>query len=61
MASVACSTTVNPYLDIKGGAGRVGHAELTIGGSTLYVADEPPEIGAISPSTLRQRAKAVRG
>lgn len=39
----------------------MGHAELTIGGSTLYVADEPPEIGAISPSTLQQRAKAVRG
>jgi PhnB protein len=37
---------------ITDGDGRVGHAELTIGGSTLYLADEHPEIGVISPATL---------
>lgn len=30
--------------------GRVGHAALTIGGGTAYLADEHPEIGVVAPS-----------
>jgi predicted enzyme related to lactoylglutathione lyase len=29
--------------------GRVGHAELTVSGGTLYLADEHPEIGVVAP------------
>lgn len=32
--------------------GRIGHAELTIGGSVIMLADEYPDFGAISPDTL---------
>jgi len=32
--------------------GRVGHAELTIGGSVIMLADEHPDIGAIGPRTV---------
>ena len=31
--------------------GRVGHAELDLGGSRLYLADEHPELGVLAPST----------
>jgi uncharacterized glyoxalase superfamily protein PhnB len=31
---------------------RVGHAEITIGSSRLMLADEHPELGAVSPATL---------
>jgi len=34
------------------GDGRIGHAELRIGGSVIYLADEYPDFGAISPDTL---------
>lgn len=40
------------YARITDGSGRVGHAEITIGSSTLFMADEHPEIGAIGPVTL---------
>ena len=40
------------YARITDGDGRVGHAELTIGASTIFLADEHPEIGVISPATL---------
>ena len=40
------------YARISDGDGRVGHAEITIGDSTLMLADEHPEIGVISPATL---------
>jgi len=40
------------YARITDGDGRVGHAEITIGGSTLMLADEHPEIGVVSPATL---------
>ena len=40
------------YARITDGNGRVGHAEITIGTSTLMLADEHPEIGVVSPSTL---------
>jgi PhnB protein len=40
------------YARISDGDGRVGHAEITIGSSTLMLADEHPELGAVSPATL---------
>jgi PhnB protein len=32
--------------------GRVGHAEIEISGTPLFISDEHPEIGVISPETL---------
>jgi uncharacterized glyoxalase superfamily protein PhnB len=32
--------------------GRIGHAELTIGGTTVMLSDEYPELGVVSPQTL---------
>ena len=32
--------------------GRIGHAEITIGGATVMLADEFPERGIVSPLTL---------
>lgn len=32
--------------------GRIGHAELVIGSVRLFLADEYPEVGAVSPRTL---------
>ncbi len=32
--------------------GRIGHAEFRIGDAIVYLADEHPEIGFLSPSTL---------
>ena len=32
--------------------GKIGHAELTFGESVMYLADEHPDYGAISPPTL---------
>ncbi len=32
--------------------GRIGHAEMEIGGSTLMISDEAPQYGAIAPTTL---------
>jgi len=40
------------YARITDGDGRVGHAEITIGASTLILADEHPAIGVVSPATL---------
>ncbi len=31
---------------------RIGHAELEFGGATFFLADEYPEIGVVSPTTL---------
>ena len=36
---------------LVGDDGRIGHAELIIGNSHLMMADEYPEVGAISPTT----------
>ncbi len=33
-------------------SGRVGHAELNIGGATLMLSDEYPEMGIVGPTTL---------
>ena len=40
------------YARITDSPGRVGHAEIRIGGSTIMLADEHPEIGCVSPPTL---------
>ena len=32
--------------------GRIGHAELVIGTVRLFLSDEYPEVGAMSPRTL---------
>jgi PhnB protein len=34
------------------GGGKIGHAEITIGDSCVMLADEHPEIGALSPTTV---------
>ena len=42
-----------PVLRMAGADGRIGHAEITIGASTLYIADERPEMeGIVGPRTL---------
>jgi uncharacterized glyoxalase superfamily protein PhnB len=33
-------------------SGRIGHAELAIGGAALMLSDEYPELGVVSPATL---------
>jgi catechol 2,3-dioxygenase-like lactoylglutathione lyase family enzyme len=33
-------------------SGRIGHAELRIGGSKFMLADEYPDAGALSPATI---------
>ena len=35
-----------------GGPGMVGHAEMKIGGAIIMLADEHPDVGAVSPETL---------
>jgi uncharacterized glyoxalase superfamily protein PhnB len=37
---------------VVGDDGRIGHAELTIGGATVMLADEYPEVGNLSPETV---------
>jgi PhnB protein len=37
---------------MDGPGGTVGHAELVIGGSTVMLADEHPEMGFRSPKTI---------
>jgi PhnB protein len=33
-------------------AGRVGHAQLSIGSAVLFLSDEYPEVGAVAPRSL---------
>lgn len=33
-------------------SGRIGHAEIVVHGSVLYISDEWPEMGVLSPATL---------
>ncbi len=40
------------YPPITGDDGRIGHAELRIEDSVLMIADEHPEVGAVSPETV---------
>jgi len=37
---------------ITDSTGRIGHAEIQIGASTIMLADEHPELGFVSPLTL---------
>jgi PhnB protein len=37
---------------LGGPGGRIGHAEIKIGDSRVMLADEHPEIGALSPKTV---------
>lgn len=39
-------------LRYTGDDGRVGHAEMTIGGATVMLSDEYPELDVVSPATL---------
>lgn len=32
--------------------GRIGHAELLLGGTTIMISDEYPELGLVGPQTL---------
>jgi uncharacterized glyoxalase superfamily protein PhnB len=34
-------------------AGRIGHATISIGDTTLYISDEAPQLGVFSPATLK--------
>jgi len=43
------ATELSRWTDDKG---RIGHAELAIGGSPIFLADEHPEIGVLSPRSL---------
>jgi PhnB protein len=38
---------------ITDSSGRIGHAEIQIGATTIMLADEHPEIGFVSPLTLK--------
>ena len=40
-------------------SGRVGHAELDFGGATLMLADEFPEIGVRSPTSIGGSAVSI--
>ena len=40
------------FARITDSTGRVGHAEIQIGGSTIMLADEHPGIGVVGPPTL---------
>jgi len=39
-------------MTLQGPDGRIGHAELMIGGSLIMLADEHPAIGAVAPPTV---------
>lgn len=39
--------------------GRIGHVSLAIGDATVYVSDEYPEVGAVSPQRLGGATSAV--
>jgi PhnB protein len=41
-----------PMVRYDGDDGRVGHAEVTIGGALLMLSDEYPEYGVVAPTTL---------
>jgi PhnB protein len=48
-ARAFAAEVVERYVDTDG---RIGHAELRLGGGALYLADEYPEIGFVGPATL---------
>lgn len=42
----------NEIMRMPGPDGRIGHAELRIGDSVVMMADEHPEMGAVSPESV---------
>lgn len=40
------------HLRMQDPTGKIGHAEITIGSSRIMLADEHPEVGALSPPTV---------
>jgi PhnB protein len=44
---------------LAGPGGRIGHAEIRIGDSTIMLADEHPEMGAKSPQTIGGTATSI--
>jgi PhnB protein len=44
---------------LAGPDGKIGHAEIRIGDSPIMLADEHPEMGAISPQTLGGAAVSI--
>ena len=55
--SVFGAAELERYQDEPGG--RIGHATLELAGGILYLSDEYPEIGVISPTTLGGTPMAV--
>ncbi|MBG0568519.1 VOC family protein [Actinoplanes aureus] len=54
-AAIEFYTAVFEAVEVErwtGDDGRIGHAELTLAGQPLYLADEHPEIGVRSPRAL---------
>src|SRR4051812_25936333 len=44
---------------MTGQDGRIGHAEISIGGAAVMMSDEHPEINVVSPTTLGNTAVAL--
>lgn len=49
---VAAFGAVEDFRMTEPGSGKLGHAELEIGGARLMLADEWPDFGALSPDTI---------
>ena len=49
---VAAFGAVENYRLIDPQSGKIGHADLAIGGAAFMLADEHPDFGAFSPATL---------
>ncbi len=49
---VAAFDAVENFIMTDPSDGRIGHAELTIGGSLMMLSDEYPDFGALSPDTV---------
>lgn len=49
---VAAFGAVETFRLVDPADGRIGHAELAFGGRPIYLADEYPDFGALSPDTL---------
>jgi PhnB protein len=52
---VAAFGAVENYRLIDPQSGKIGHADLAIGGASFMLADEHPDFGALSPATLGAR------
>jgi len=44
---------------VEPGSGRVGHAELSLGGTTLMLSDEFPEYDLVGPESVGQTSSAI--